>query len=392
MSVVGPSITAMKVAAVQSRITSPLERMYRAHAAMAAASAEFLEAIWDIDEQGLWRRQGATSLSGWLAARFGASKATATEWVRVAHALRDLRHIFETYRQGRLSWDQLRPLTRFATPETDQAWSRRAPRLRPATLWREAERHRRVEISDERKARRGRFLSMWWDRDGSPVLCLSGMLPPEEGAAVEAALVKRSEEVPGDPEADSPGEARMADALVELVTGAGGSDPGQPTLVVHAHAEVVAGRERPDGRWLAETEGGQRLSADAVRRLACDARVEWVLEEDGRPVGIGRRGRTVPRQLARVLRHRDGGTCRFPGCERRRWLQAHHLVHWADGGATNLDNLVLLCWTHHRLIHEGGWRTSGHPGTELRFHDPTGRPLMIGLGANAPPLATPLRR
>jgi hypothetical protein len=67
--------------------------------------------------------------------------------------------------------------------------------------------------------------------------------------------------------------------------------------------------------------------------------------------------------------------CRFPGCERKRWLNAHHLVHWADGGGTNLDNLILLCHAHHRLIHEGGWRTSGHPGHDLRFHDPGGRPL-----------------
>ena len=67
--------------------------------------------------------------------------------------------------------------------------------------------------------------------------------------------------------------------------------------------------------------------------------------------------------------------CRFPGCERKRWIQAHHLVHWADGGGTTLDNLVLLCHAHHRLIHKGGWRISGHPGRDLRFHDPTGRRL-----------------
>jgi hypothetical protein len=89
---------------------------------------------------------------------------------------------------------------------------------------------------------------------------------------------------------------------------------------------------------------------------------------------VGRRGRAVPGYMARLLRHRDGA-CRFPGCERRRWLKAHHLVHWARGGATDLDNLVLLCHAHHRLLHEGGWRTSGHPARDLRFHDPGGRPV-----------------
>ncbi|MGH2654944.1 MAG: DUF222 domain-containing protein, partial [Actinomycetota bacterium] len=153
----------------------------------------------------------------------------------------------------------------------------------------------------------------------------------------------------------------------------GGPEPA--TLVVHAGAEVLTREEPSNGPWLAETEGGQRLASESVRRLACDGRIEWVLESGGRPVGIGRRGRAVPGQLLRVLRHRDGAACRFPGCERKRWLHAHHLVHWADGGGTNLGNLVLLCHAHHRLIHEGGWRTSGHPAWDLRFHDPGGRPL-----------------
>ncbi|HEX2030748.1 MAG TPA: HNH endonuclease signature motif containing protein [Actinomycetota bacterium] len=56
-------------------------------------------------------------------------------------------------------------------------------------------------------------------------------------------------------------------------------------------------------------------------------------------------------------------------------MNAHHLVHWADGGGTDLDNLVLLCWAHHRLIHEGGWKMTGHPARDLRFHDARGRPL-----------------
>jgi HNH endonuclease/Domain of unknown function (DUF222) len=147
-----------------------------------------------------------------------------------------------------------------------------------------------------------------------------------------------------------------------------------PTLVVHAGAEVLASPEQGHGPWLAETETGHRLAPDTVRRLACDSRIEWVLESGGRPVGIGRRGRAIPGQIARILRHRDEG-CRFPGCGRRLWLKAHHLVHWANGGATTLDNLVLLCHAHHRLIHEGGWSTSGHPAHDLRFHDPGGRAL-----------------
>jgi hypothetical protein len=218
-----------------------------------------------------------------------------------------------------------------------------------------------------------RSLSMWWDPE-LPVLYLEGMLPAEQGAALQTALERRAEHVVVADNPDSPQEARLADALVELVTESNDGTSSVPTLVVHSGAEILAGRESGVGPWLAETESGQRLCTDAVRRLACDARIEWVLERDGRTVGIGRQGRTVPSTIARLLRYRDGG-CRFPGCERRRWVHAHHIVHWGDGGGTDLDNLVLLCSAHHRLIHEGGWRISGHPGEDLRFHDPGGRPL-----------------
>jgi Domain of unknown function (DUF222)/HNH endonuclease len=360
----------MKVAARPADLTQALDD---AVFLMTAASAEALEAVALFDEQKLWARDGATCMASWLAGRFGLAWGTAREWVRVAHALRGLPRIREAYASGRLSWDQVRPLTRFVTPETEEFWAKKAPSLRPWTLHREAARHRRVRDREAREAHRRRSLQMWWDPE-EPVLYLEGILPTEQGAAFQTAVERRAQQVVLADDPESPQEARMADALCELVTGGGGKDAPTPTVVVHAGAEVLAGKQPSRGPWLAETETGQRLSSETVRRLACDSRIEWVLESGGRPVGIGRRGRTISGPLARILRHRDGG-CRFPGCGRRLWLKAHHLVHWARGGGTNLDNLVLLCHAHHRLVHEGGWRTSGHPAHDLRFHDPGGRPL-----------------
>jgi hypothetical protein len=357
-------------------VTNTLDR---AVVVMSAASAEALRAVAEVDRRMLWRRDGATSLTSWLAGRYGLAWGTAREWVRVAHALKGLPRIAEAYASGRLSWDRLRPVTHFVSPETDEQWAARAAELRPAWLWREARRHERIRAREAEEARRERYLRLDWDRERS-VLWLEGMLPAEEGTALQAAIHGRAERVPADPQAADPGGARLADALVDMATG--GSEPA--TVVVHAGADVIARQESQTGPWLAETEGGQRLAPEAVRRLACDGRIEWVLESGGRPVGIGRRGRAVPGQLLRVLRHRDGAACRFPGCERKRWLHAHHLVHWAEGGGTNLDNLVLLCHAHHRLIHEGGWRTSGHPARNLRFHDPGGRPLRTNAGALVP--------
>jgi Domain of unknown function (DUF222) len=85
-------------------------------ATMASAMAKTFEAVAAFDEQGLWEAGGASSMTSWLAARYRLAKGTAREWVRVAHALRDLPAIAEAFAQGRLSWDQLRPLTRFADP------------------------------------------------------------------------------------------------------------------------------------------------------------------------------------------------------------------------------------------------------------------------------------
>src|ERR671918_654244 len=177
------------------------------------------------------------------------------------------------------------------------------------------------------EARRTRYLRLDWDQERS-VLWLEGMLPAEEGTARQAAVHARAESIPPDPGAADPPGARLADALVDVATG----EPEPATVVVHAEAGVLTRQEPETGPWLAETEGGRRLSSEAIRRLACDGRIEWVLEREGRPVGMGRRGRSVSGSLLRGLRHRDGGACRFPGCERKRWLNAHHLVHWAGGG------------------------------------------------------------
>jgi hypothetical protein len=130
MSVPPRRITLMEVAALtdSDRLTDALDR---AAARMVAASAEALRYVSEYDEQRLWRRDGATSMTSWLAARYGLAWGTAREWVRVAHALRSLPRIAEAYRGGSLSWDQLRPLTRFATPETDQDWATKGARASP---------------------------------------------------------------------------------------------------------------------------------------------------------------------------------------------------------------------------------------------------------------------
>ncbi|MCC5886006.1 MAG: DUF222 domain-containing protein [Gammaproteobacteria bacterium] len=97
------------------------------------------------------------------------------------------------------------------------------------------------------------------------------------------------------------------------------------------------------------------LATETVRRIGCDAALVRVIESgDGEPLDVGRKTRVIPPAIRRALKRRDGG-CRFPGCTHTRFVDGHHIVHWADGGETRLDNLVSVCRHHHRLLHEGGY-------------------------------------
>lgn len=100
-------------------------------------------------------------------------------------------------------------------------------------------------------------------------------------------------------------------------------------------------------------DGHTNISAARIRRMACDAKIlPVVLGSKSEPLDIGRATRVVPRSIRRALIQRDRG-CTFPSCTKRaKWTHAHHLVHWAMGGPTSLQNLALLCHHHHRLIHQ----------------------------------------
>jgi hypothetical protein len=120
---------------------------------------------------------------------------------------------------------------------------------------------------------------------------------------------------------------------------------------------------------------GTCISSTAARRLACDCGLTSVLEsEHGAPITIGRKRRTIPASMKRALLRRDG-TCRFPGCGARAFLQGHHMEHWLDGGATELANLVSLCGFHHRYVHEYGYRVELTCDGQVQFINPHGQVL-----------------
>jgi hypothetical protein len=333
-----------------------------------ADDAWMLEALGRLDDE--WPDDPTVpDLVCEIGVRLGISAHTAAERLRIARALRDLPHIALVHRAGRLSWDQLRWVTRFSTSETDEMWAGRAAAMRPDALRLESLRQRAMNRRTEGAIHSARGAWTEWD-EGGEEFGLHARLGAEQGAAVEAALNDASQKISVEDDVEDRRGARLADALVALVTSAG-SRRQVPSLVVHADAEVLMGSTHGERR-LAETSAGAQLHADAVRRLACDAKVSWALERDGQPVGLASKRRTVTDQLMAMLLFRDRG-CTFPGCGSAWFLHAHHIRHWADGGKTTLENLTLLCGSHHRRFHEGGWMIRGRPPDELEFVSRTGR-------------------
>jgi hypothetical protein len=147
--------------------------------------------------------------------------------------------------------------------------------------------------------------------------------------------------------------------------------------------DAVTAPQAPDPCDVACFADGTCVSAEAARRLTCDCGVvEIVEDEHGAPLSVGRKRRTIPGSMKRALLQRDR-TCRFPGCANRLYLEAHHIVHWADGGDTSLRNMVACCSFHHRFLHEYGCSIELHADGP-QFLDRRGRRIL-----DAPPTLRP---
>jgi hypothetical protein len=184
------------------------------------------------------------------------------------------------------------------------------------------------------------------------------VLDPEGQAVLEAALGPLSAPAPVDGERDlRPAQQRRGEALVQLVRRAVGSGTAPATstkaqLFVTVDLDTLRDGLRGAGETLAGVEDGALLAPETVRRIACDAAViPTVLGSTGEVVDLGRMERLFTLAQIRRLWFRDRG-CTYPECDMpAQWTDAHHLVHWADGGRTDLSNAALLCQRHHTIVH-----------------------------------------
>ena len=359
-----------------------------------AATARFLELVAEFDRREGWAQYGMASCAQWLSWQCSIGRVAATEKVRTARALESLPKISVAFGEGRLSYSKVRALTRVATAETEDTLLHIALNGTAAHVERTVRGFRRVKRYLEREEAETlydeRHLLCWREADGS--VTLQARLTPEVGEllfkaldAAQAQLEERSEEavkteppipVRGDVSAETPSASvgqRRADAFEHMVQGflAGGgsrSTAGAHEVVVHIAHDALCEVPESSG---AEFDNGRPVAVETARRLGCDGALVGVVEgAQGEPLAVGRRTRAVPPAIRRALRVRDGG-CRFPGCDRSRYVHAHHIKHWADGGETALGNLVTLCSFHHRLVHEGGYGVHVD-GSEIRFTRPDG--------------------
>ena len=376
-------------------------RIGRLHRRLSATLHDLLAELAAMDDEEGWAADGATDAKAWLVHELGLSRATARRWVEVAHRLDQFPVVAEGLTSGRLSVEQARPLCRLMEAfevgtdietvdgiavETEADLAEVADDHTVAQLERLARRTKPVTPSDEVEDEATAFVETWWDHDR--MLHLSGAIPGVDGAVVELALRHLATQVPKDPATGQwlDYDRRMAEALVQMATGSLtlDGDPDRATVAVHVDAAVLAGAGNghiPDG---------PSLTAEAIRRLTCDGRWQTVADgPDGRPVGVGRVTRSIPPWLHRLVIERDEG-CRFPGCGRSRYTHAHHIVHWAHGGPTDLANLVTLCGHHHRMLHREGWGVHGDPAGDLRWTRPDGRTHVALRREDAFPDAMPV--
>ena len=336
-----------------------------------AQEYEFLVLVREFDLRQGWKAYHFNHCAEWMNMKCGIAPSTAREKLRVANALFDLPLTSRAFQKGDLSYSKARSLTRILTPHNEEHHLDFAIAATAAQV----DKHclelrnvqREISIVDANRLHDHRYLSWSAHSDGS--VTLSVELPKESADLVIKAIEKAASGHP--PRGAIDLVQQQADALVDMArTYLSGEDGKKSCTADHyqvtVHVDEKALRGDPDENSKSD------LPIETVRRLCCDSSVIAATDdENGNTRDISRKHRVVHPSLRRKLMCRDKG-CRFPGCTHEKWLDAHHVVHWADGGETTVDNLVMLCSNHHRLLHEGGFEIKLGATGEWHFRNASG--------------------
>lgn len=384
---------------------------------LAAATCRWFEHLAEFVIRGLWAIEGVRTPADWLTWALGISSSTAREHVRVALRLRECPGVLERFRQGRISYSKVRAITRICVPAIEGLLLQFADAATATDLDRIVAGFRRLAQSEPDPERSRRAVGVDWRWDDDDLLEVKVKLDPADGLAFIEAVSRlveieqharkgedTTDEV-ADLESDDPADVGRprrdglrqvrADVLLDAVVVAAAdgaprdaSGADRHLLVLHATIDQLADAAPagvPGGRIKNALKAGQRpvpvttrsgrgmLPAHVLRRLACDGRVAvGVTGQDGNLVTDPAPTYTVPAPMRRGMLTRDRHTCQFPGCGSTRYLHAHHVIHWSEGGPTELGNLMTLCSFHHRFVHAHHWELRPVPGQPGRwtFHRP----------------------
>ena len=345
-----------------------------------AGHAWLLRAVEELDRRQVPERHHVLTTRQWLKRFCRMTGAAATAVVAGARSLAHMPDVADRAEAGEIPHENLRQVVAARTRHPE-AFALHEPVFADIATYLDARDLRRaighwqqqvdhalvVGECDDRRARRRMTLQQtvdgMWHHEG--------WYDPESGHVIAAAL--RAVSDPGliDPDDRRTHGQRMVDGLVDVcrfsldhgrsVPSSGGTKPHVTVTVgldqLTACGDVVTGPNAP----LPEIDGTS-VPVETIRRLACDAGVvRIVVGPEGEPLDVGRSQRTVTPAIRRALDLRDRG-CRWDGCDRpASWCDAHHVRHWARGGATSLDNMVLLCRRHHTAIHDGIDRIADPP-------------------------------
>ena len=333
-----------------------------------AAQHRWLTLIAEFDLRNGWSDGATQSCAHWLNWKCGIALGAAREKVRVARALESLPKVAAAMKAGTLSYSKAREITRVGNSENEAFLLEIAEHGTASQVENLVRAYRRCqeveELTREARQQQGRSVTYRYDADGS--LVVNCRLPAESGAQFRKAVETVLGKLPPDPSKDVPAgtlheptpfSARRADALAlvleSFLTHEILEATGCDRHLIQVNVDLETLRDRSPG--CCEFEHGPAMAAETARRFACDAAVVHLYEHDGEPMDVGRKTRTISAPLRRLLTARDKG-CRFPGCCNKRYIDFHHIQHWANGGETKPSNLVSLCRFHHRAVHEGGMR------------------------------------
>jgi Domain of unknown function (DUF222) len=375
------------------QLCSHLDRVHAAEQALAAAK---LHLVAEIAGRDVPARQGVASTTSWLQGRLHIAAGTASAWVEVAAHLTRRPALDTALVEGAVNVDQAKVigaavaalpakevgpqivdkaeamLVEFAADYEPRALATMGQRI----LWHVApdvaeKVYEAALRREDDRAKVSRALTLTPTGDGRTRI--HGVLDTESAAVVTAALDPLCNPRTRDGEDKRTVTQRRADALREICQLALRTDTlpdhggERPQLVVTVNFDTLKNQL---GAGMLDT--GEMLTAEQVRRLACDAAViPAVLGGDGQVLDLGKSRRLFTGAVRRALVLRDGG-CSFPSCPRPpRWCEGHHIVPAGEGGPTCVDNGCLLCGHHHRVVHHEGWEIRLGPDRRPDFIPPS---------------------